>query len=246
MTGKISEDPVATTLTGLSYAAIQAGVNVQAPQSLIAAAFVPVTAVIVTSGKVLSIGNTMTLLGTDAQVITLQGTGTYIHRTSADTLTNKSMSGSANTFTNIPLATAVTGSLPATNLAMVPFFAVSVAGVNFNSANTDTPFTISLPTGFTRYVISTVRISGASASLSTATFGVFTAPAGGGVAIVSSGATITITTASENTNNNALSAVGINNGATQSYNGSTVYFRVVNAQGSAATGNVTISYFALP
>ncbi len=36
---------------------------------------------------------------------------------SAQTLTNKSMSGSSNTFTNIPLATAVTGNLPVANLA---------------------------------------------------------------------------------------------------------------------------------
>jgi hypothetical protein len=51
--------------------------------------------------------------------------------------------------------------------------------VNFNVANTDAQFPVTLPTGFTRYLVTSVRISGASASLTTATAGLFTAASGG-------------------------------------------------------------------
>lgn len=122
------------------------------------------------------------------------------------------------------------------------------SGVNFNSANTDTTIPITLPSGFTRYIISNVRISGASASISTATFGVFTAAAGGGTAVVNSGTAITVTSASDATNNNAQN-VSPNNTNTQSYlvaNEPNLFFRVVGAQGSAATGNVQISVIPLP
>lgn len=43
------------------------------------------------------------------------GSKVLTSRDSTDTLTSKSMSGAANTFTNIPLTTAVTGTLPAAN-----------------------------------------------------------------------------------------------------------------------------------
>jgi hypothetical protein len=52
-------------------------------------------------------------------------------------------------------------------------------GGNFNAANTDMVMPISLPTGYTQYMVAAVRIAGASGSLTAATAGVFAA---GGVA----------------------------------------------------------------
>lgn len=113
------------------------------------------------------------------------------------------------------------------------------ASVNFNSANTDTSIPITIPTGFSRYRVAGVFISGASASISTATAGLFTASGGGGTAIVTGGSALTVTTASENTNNNMMS-LNVNNSTSQSYNAATLFFRVGTPQGSAATGTVEI------
>lgn len=128
------------------------------------------------------------------------------------------------------------------NLA-TPSFVTLTSSVNFNAANTDTLIPVTLPPGFSRYRVDKVIIGGASTSLTTATFGVFTAAAGGGTAVVTGGSAITVSTASDNTNNNMQSAT-VNNALTESYNAATVatlYFRVGTAQGSTATGVVTIT-----
>lgn len=116
---------------------------------------------------------------------------------------------------------------------------IKIAAVNFNSANTDNAIAITLPAGFTRYLINTITISHASQTLTTATCGVFTQPGAGGTAIVTSATAITVSTASESTNNNAQQ-LSINNSATESYTEVTLYFRVQTAQGAAATADVTI------
>jgi len=120
---------------------------------------------------------------------------------------------------------------------------IAALSVNFNSANTDTSIAITLPTGFTRYILAGARISGASASLTTATCSLWTAAGGTGTAIVASGTAITVSTASENTANNTQNltpATGI------TLNLGTLYFRVQTAQGSAATANVTLILQPLP
>src|ERR1051326_389854 len=120
----------------------------------------------------------------------------------------------------------------------------TATGVNFNSATTDTTIPITLPTGFTRYVVATVRISGASASISTATAGVFTGAGATGQTVAATQA-ITVTTASDNANNNAMSLT-LTNGSTESYTAANLFFRVTTAQGAAATGTVTIAIAPLP
>lgn len=120
---------------------------------------------------------------------------------------------------------------------------VSVAcarGVNFNSANTDNQITIFSPTG--NYAIFRILIANASASISTATMGVFSSTGGGGTTIVSTSA-LTITTSAANTNNNMMPL--FNGSFTQSFNFSTVQARVGTAQGSAATADVCVYYIPL-
>lgn len=116
---------------------------------------------------------------------------------------------------------------------------VVTSAINFNSANTDNAITIQIPSGMNRYRVNAVIISGASASISTATCGLFTAAAAGGTAIVTSASAITVTSSAEGTNNN-MQSLTVNNSATQSFNSTTLYFRVQTAQGSAATATVTI------
>ena len=116
---------------------------------------------------------------------------------------------------------------------------VEAVAVNFNSGNTDTSIAIPIPTGFTRYRVQACVLSGASASISTATFGLFTLAAGGGTAIIAGGTAITVTASAEATNNNMQVTVPTNSN-TQSFNVTPLFFRVGTAQGSAATANVTL------
>lgn len=116
--------------------------------------------------------------------------------------------------------------------------------VNFNSANTDFPVTIALPLGYTRYRVTAVWVSGASASISSATFGLYTAAAAGGTGLIV-GAAPTLTASSENTNNNLFVTGAVTNSATQDWTLSTLYIRVGTAQGSAATATVSIQVLPL-
>lgn len=122
------------------------------------------------------------------------------------------------------------------------FLAVTVTGVNFNSANTDTAITIALPTGYTRWRLNGCNITGASGSLTTATAGIFTGAGGTGVTL-SADTALTVSTASENTNNNCQ-GMNIINGGTTSLTVTTIYFRVGTPQGVAATANLFI--FVIP
>jgi hypothetical protein len=67
----------------------------------------------------------------------------------------------------------------------------------------------------------------------------FTATGGGGTAIFAAGQTVTVTTASENTNANMQTNTPANSN-TQSFNASPLYFRIGTPQGSAATANVAL------
>lgn len=156
-----------------------------------------------------------------------------------------SAAGSA-TNSNLNLFAKGTGTIQGgslTSVAALPINCRTVAAVNFNSANSDTSLPIALPPGYTRYRINQIIISGASASISTATWGLFTAAGGGGTAISAAGQTISVTTASENTGNNMLVvAPATINQNLQSFNAATLFFRVGTAQGSAATATVTVTY----
>lgn len=119
---------------------------------------------------------------------------------------------------------------------------INVKAVNFNSANTDTAIAINLPTGCTTYLIQGIRISNASAVLTTSTVGVFTATGGGGVAVCTNQAN-TLSTTAANTLNNIMAVPQVTSNI--GWTAPTLYFRVGTAQGSAATADVTVTIFPL-
>lgn len=124
-------------------------------------------------------------------------------------------------------------------------FVSSLVGINFNATNSDNPININLPAGYTRYRIEQIILSGASASLTVATCGVFTAMGAGGTAIVSSGSSITVSQTVTDTINN-MQSFTIQNQNTMFYNDPVLYFRVQTPVGSAALGNVSVFYQPLP
>lgn len=115
--------------------------------------------------------------------------------------------------------------------------------INFNSANTDNTLTFSLPAGVTRWRVSNMFICKASASISTATVGVFTGAGGTGQTIAANQA-ITITQSAANINNNGMVLV-TTNGATEHYDVTTIFLRIGTAQGSAATADLVFEIIPL-
>lgn len=112
-------------------------------------------------------------------------------------------------------------------------------GVNANAV-ADNPITITLPTGATRFRVANISLinTGATASLTAAQYGIFSAAAGGGTAYVAAGAVLTGLTAT------GLSAAGAfanatNVGATIMFpSGTQFFFRITTGQGAAATIDV--------
>jgi hypothetical protein len=120
-----------------------------------------------------------------------------------------------------------------------------VSNINFNLVNTDNEIPINLPIGYTRYRIHQILLSGATASLSTATCGVFTAAAAGGSAVVASGTAITVTQSTTDTNNNMQSFTIVDQN-TLALSDTVLFFRTQTAQGSTALGNVAVFYQPMP
>lgn len=143
------------------------------------------------------------------------------------------------------LSTALTllgkGPLPVVNAGTLGFFKKTV---DFNSANSDNSIAITLPTGVANYTVGNLKIANASASISTATFSLFTAAGATGVTVITSTA-ITITTALANTANNAMTVAPLT-ANTITYNVATLFFRVGTPQGSAATADVLITIIPIP
>ncbi len=131
-----------------------------------------------------------------------------------------------------------------TGYAALPFASTvgllrfAITGVNFNSANTDNSVTISLPAGITRWRVNAPFITNASASISTATAGIFTGAGGTGQTIAANQA-ITVTATAADTNNNMM-VMAATNGSTMAYNDTTIFFRIGTAQGSAATADFVL------
>lgn len=203
-----------------------------------------------TVSSVTSVGLTSTDLSVSGSPVTTSGSITANIATNAVTnaklaqMTTKTYKANVTAGTADPTDVSQAGMLAALRQTTL---IVATSGVDFNSV-ADTAITVpTLPTGYTRFSVRTIVIDGASGTLTTATAGLFTATGGGGTAFASSQA-ITVATASEGTNTN-MQFMTINNINSQSYLLSsvpTIYFRVTNPQGSAATGSVTVNFLALP
>lgn len=138
----------------------------------------------------------------------------------------------------------VSAVLGAADISPVPgYFATRLVAVNFNAANTDNAITIVLPTGYTRYRASALIISHPSVNIGTATYCLFSAPAGGGNALIANPTTAVLTATAENTSGNSQFVATTFNGH---LNVGTLYFRTLTAQGVAATADVTLTYIISP
>jgi hypothetical protein len=117
--------------------------------------------------------------------------------------------------------------------------------VDFNSANTDFPITLVLPSKRFRFETIFVINTGTTASLTTARGGLFTAAAGGGTALVADQALAAITSNTVAVSANNL-AVGSANTGWWDTTTPTVFWRTSTAQGAAATGRVFVYIRPMP
>ena len=120
-----------------------------------------------------------------------------------------------------------------------------VLGANMNSANTDIAIPLLLIPGC-NFIVSSVSVNNASVSLTTATFGVFSAITGGGVAVVTAGAVLSGLTAATSNLNATLAATATTTVFNQTTQANTMYFRVGTAQGAAATADLYLWGDVLP
>lgn len=122
---------------------------------------------------------------------------------------------------------------------LISSFLTAPVSINFNVAG-DTAVPVQFPTGFTQFRPGGLIIDQCSASISTATFGVFTATGGGGAVIVAAGAAGTVTNNTPNTANNMQfnSAVSPNTIATTPTAGN-IFFRV------GATAAATCQFYMI-
>ena len=120
-----------------------------------------------------------------------------------------------------------------------------ILGANVNQTSTDIAIPLSLLPGC-NFVINSIHINNASTSLTTATFGVFSAAAAGGVTIVTAGAVLSgLTTATSNLKA-TLAATATTTVLNQTTVANNLYFRVGTAQGAAATCDVYVFADVLP
>ncbi|HEV2155420.1 hypothetical protein [Bradyrhizobium sp.] len=172
--------------------------------------------------------------------------------TAATVLSNKTINTANGTSFKINSKTVsdMVGAGPVVPAAdVMGLYMTKLTGVNFNAANSDNAMAIALPAGFTRFIPFRVQIDHASQTLTTSTWGLFTAAGGAGTALFATQAN-TVASAADATANNACSVnASVSNVACVASalpTANTVYFRVGTAQGAPATADVTLIYFVLP
>ncbi len=117
---------------------------------------------------------------------------------------------------------------------------INIVGVAF-SVTSAASIPVILPTGFTQYLVDSVRISGASTSLTTAKVALFTAAAGGGNQIISSTG-VTAATAG------VVQQIVPTSANTFAFGSSVtpLFFQVMVVASVSATANVTLHVVPLP
>ncbi len=117
--------------------------------------------------------------------------------------------------------------------------------IDLNSAASDSTIVITPPG--TNYMIDrvTVKNVGTTASLTTATAGLFTASGAGGTALAALQTLASITANSVNSAHNAFNLI-LSSTSDMYMNVSSVYFRVNTAQGAAAVADVYVFIRPLP
>jgi hypothetical protein len=130
-------------------------------------------------------------------------------------------------------------------LAYSPILGGWASNVDLNVGATDTPITITSPVG--NYVVNAVivRNHGTTASLTTATLGLFTGAGGTGVAISADQPLAGITSNVVNTAANGA-VLTISSGVGAWFNSTTLYARVGTPQGASATADVYVLIRPLP
>lgn len=160
---------------------------------------------------------------------------------------------SANTQIIGPL-TYANGGTNATSLAVaqanfeMPKVIALATSVNFNSV-ADTALAFTVPSGYSRVSLDYITISNASHTLTTAQFGVRTATADGGAAFIADATGITVSSTSDQNANNTQATAGlatISAVAASLATPNTIYFRITNPEGTAATGDVTAVLRCMP
>lgn len=112
--------------------------------------------------------------------------------------------------------------------------------VNFNpSVATDNPITVSLTTS--RYLLEKIVLTNATGTLTTAVVGLYTAASGGGVTLVLS-TQPNVTTGTNDTAGNltTLTICTTLSVTNMALNDTTLQFRVITAEGGAATADVIL------
>lgn len=177
-----------------------------------------------------------TLSSTWSQFVTGPSSSTNNDFVLFDGTTGKAVKDSG--FSVVPISAGGSGT---TNAPLL----VAAVVVDFN-AIADYPLVIVIPSGCTSYRIQgfiTIN-TGSTASLTTARFGVFTAAAGGGTALVASGTVLSGLTS--NAAGTATSLLVSASAVTAYFTNTTLYYRVTTAQGAAASGKAYIQYQPLP
>ena len=116
-----------------------------------------------------------------------------------------------------------------------------LVGASFNST-ADQGIPITIPAGYTKYLIQSIAVYNASTSLTTAAGGLYPTTSKGGTAFVASGQTYSSLTGSTISLNLTLTGAV----STTPLSATTLYLSLTTPQGSAATANVVVNVNFLP